>query len=285
MADRAQNLGLLGVYAHPDDEQLVSGTFAQAAAVGIRTGLICATRGEVGEIADPALATPDTLGQVREGEMRAAAVVIGVKHLWFLDYRDSGMIGTPENDDPASLYRADEKEALGKIVKIVRQFKPTVMVTFEPTGGYGHPDHLTISRLTTLAFSAAADASQFPEAGQPWQTARLYYSSFPRSWMKQFSSFIEEQNLETGFRGLDFDKYGLTDEEITNAVDVRKWMPVKERSVRHHRTQMDPNSPLNKLPPDMQETMRSHEHFMLAAGVPLPNTPEARGDIFAGLRK
>src|SRR5438105_10750922 len=118
------SLSLLGLFAHPDDEQLVAGTFAMAASQGIRTGLICATRGECGEIADPALATQETLGQVREAEMRAAATVLGIKYLWFLDYRDSGMMGTDENRHPACFYQSDTEEALERIVKIVREFKP-----------------------------------------------------------------------------------------------------------------------------------------------------------------
>src|SRR5438067_13785734 len=114
------DLALLGVFAHPDDEQIMSGVYAQAAAEGIRTGLVCATRGELGEIASPELATAVNLGQVRENELRAACAVLGIKYLWFLDYRDSGMMGTAGNDDPAAFYRVDVHEAVGKVVKIVR---------------------------------------------------------------------------------------------------------------------------------------------------------------------
>src|SRR5438270_4288452 len=99
-----KDLALLGIFAHPDDEQTMSGAFAAAAREGIRTGLVCATRGEEGEISDPALATHENLGQVRESELRAAVTVLGVKYLWFLDYRDSGMMGTPENDNLESFY-------------------------------------------------------------------------------------------------------------------------------------------------------------------------------------
>jgi LmbE family N-acetylglucosaminyl deacetylase len=281
---RMEHLGLLGVFAHPDDEQLMSGTFAKAAAEGIRTGLICATRGELGEIAEPDLATPENLGRVREGEMRAACAVLGIKYLWFLDYRDSGMMGTPGNDDPTSFYRTNDEEALSKIVKLVRDFKPTVMVTFDETGGYGHPDHLTIYRLATEAFHAAGDLARYPEAGEAWQPARLYYASFPRSMIKKIGDLILELGLETGYRDLDSDKLGIPDEDLTNAIDVREWVDIKERSLRMHRTQMDPNSPLFTMPPDWQMQIRSTEYFALAAGLPLPETEKARGDLFAGLR-
>src|SRR5207237_8223829 len=118
-------------FAHPDDEGIVSGALLQYSTSGVETGLVCATRGEVGEIADPALATPENLGQVREGEMRSAADVLGVRNLWFLDYRDSGMAGTPENANPSSLAQASPAEAVGKIVAIIRQFRPQVVLTFD----------------------------------------------------------------------------------------------------------------------------------------------------------
>lgn len=280
------DLALLGVFAHPDDEQIMSGVFAKAAAEGIRTGLICATRGELGEIASPELATPDNLGYVRENELRAACAVIGVKQLWFLDYRDSGMMGTPGNDDVSSFYRVGDEEALGKIVKIIREFKPTVMVTFDPTGGYGHPDHLVINRLCLEAFQAAGDPTMYPEAGAAWQASRLYYAGFLRSQTSQFGKILAELGLESGFGIMDRDpdKFGLDDRTVTNKVDVSDWLAVKEKSLRRHRTQNNPNSVLNKLPKGLMDKMRSTENYALAAGVPVPDTEEAQNDLFAGLR-
>ena len=278
------DLALLGVYAHPDDEQGMTGVLAQAQKEGIRTGLVCATRGELGEIAYPDLATPENLGEVREGEMRAAADVAKVQHLWFLDYRDSGMMGTPGNDDPRSFYRSNEDEALEKLVKIIREFKPTVMVTFDETGGYGHPDHLTIHRLTTLAFDAAADPTRYPEAGPAWKTGRLYYASFPRSALKKMGEWFQEQGFSNGFSMLDPDKMGLDDERITNTVDVSEWVDLKAESLNKHRTQMNPDSPFSKMPPELLTMMRSQEYYALAKGVPLPATEGAKSDLFAGLR-
>src|SRR6266702_6166853 len=109
---------LLGVFAHPDDEGTMSAASLKDSTLGIETGLVCATRGEVGEIADLALATRENLAQVREEEMRAAAEVLGVHNLWFLDYRDSGMAGTPENADPRAFAQASGAEVVGKLVKI-----------------------------------------------------------------------------------------------------------------------------------------------------------------------
>jgi LmbE family N-acetylglucosaminyl deacetylase len=277
-------LAILGVYAHPDDEQLLSGVLAKSAAEGIKTGLVCATRGELGEISDPALATPDNLGQVREAEMRAACAVLGVKYLWFLDYRDSGMMGTPGNDDPVSFHRANDEEALARLVEIVREFRPTIIVTFDKTGGYGHPDHLAIHRFATLAFRAAADRSLYPEAGEPWHTARLFYSAFPRSFFDRMGQWLREQGINLGLENIPPDMLGMPDDLITNAIDVAEWVPIKERSLAMHRTQISPESPFSKMPAEITAQMRSTEYYALAGGTPLPNTPSASADLFAGIR-
>src|SRR5690349_6110474 len=167
---------LLGVFAHPDDEGLIGGSLLHYNALGVETGLICATRGEVGEISDPSLATRENLGQVREREMRAAAEVLKVNHLWFLGYRDSGMDGTPENQDPHAFIQAGAADVVGKLVEIIREFHPHVLVTFDETGGYGHPDHIAIYRHTTSAFHAAADNVLYPELGPAHAASKLYYA-------------------------------------------------------------------------------------------------------------
>lgn len=277
-------LSLLGIFAHPDDEQTMSGAFARAHDEGIETGLICATRGELGEIAYPELATPDNLGTVREGEMRAAAEVINLDHLWFLDYRDSGMIGTPGNDDPSSFYRVNDDEAVAKIVAIIRDFKPTVIVTFDATGGYGHPDHLTAHRLANIAYKAAADPALYPDAGAPWQAARLYYSSFPRSRVNRMAQWLEDNGMDNPFGNLDPEMFGMPDELVTNKLDVTEYADLKMVSLNKHATQMNPNSPFAKMPEQITVELRGYEYYSLAAGEPLPNTPDAQSDLFSGLR-
>ena len=194
------------------------------------------------------------------------------------------MAGTPENDHPGNFVQANKEEALGKIVKIIRDFKPTVMVTFDPTGGYGHPDHLRISQLSVQAFSAAADPNAYPDAGEPWQAARLFYASFPRSSIRMIQKFIEDNDVSTGMSGLDPDKFGLPDDEITNVLDVTDWVAVKERSLQSHRTQMAPDGIFQKMSPEVIQAWRSKEHYALAAGTPVPQDAEARADLFAGLR-
>jgi LmbE family N-acetylglucosaminyl deacetylase len=256
---------LLGIFAHPDDEGGMGGAFLQYNMAGVETGLVCATRGEVGEISDPALATPENLGQVREGEMRAAAEVLGLHHLWFLDYRDSGMAGTPENEDPRSLAQARAADVVGKLVSIIREFRPQVIVTFDETGAYGHPDHIAIYRHTTSAFYAAADAVQYPELGPAHSVSKLYYTSFPRSGMRAMAEWMRSQNYQGPFSKLDPEKLGMPDEQISVWLDVEPWWETKSRSWSMHRTQMDPNGPLARLPEETQRKWRSRECFQLAA--------------------
>ena len=274
---------LLGAFAHPDDEGIVSGALLQYSTSGVETGLVCATRGEVGEIADPALATPENLGQVREGEMRAAAEVLGVHNLWFLDYRDSGMAGTPENADPRAFAQASAAEVVGKLVKIIREFRPQVIVTFDESGAYGHPDHIAIYRYTTSAFHAAADAVQYADLGPAHSVSKLYYSSFPRSALRAIGEWMSTQNYEGSFSGLDPEKLGRPDEQINVWLNVEPWREQKDRSRSMHRTQLDPNNLMAKIPEEIQQNWRSHECYQLAASRVGPDVP-GENDLFARIQ-
>nr|HET6901905.1 PIG-L family deacetylase [Ktedonobacteraceae bacterium] len=271
---------LLGVFAHPDDEGTMSGALLQYSTLGVETGLVCATRGEEGEIADSALATPENLGQVREGEMRAAAEVLGVHNLWFLDYRDSGMAGTPENANPHAFAQVRAAEAVGKLVGIIRQFRPQVLVTFDETGGYGHPDHIAIYRHTTSAFHAAADAVQYPELGPAHSVAKLYYTAFPRSAVQAMGEWMQSQQYEGSFSGLDPEKLGIPDELVSVWLNVEQWQATKDRSWAMHRTQMDPNNFMAQLPPEILRKWRSRECYQLAASRVGPDVP-GENDLFA----
>ncbi len=254
---------LLGVFAHPDDEGFVGGALLHYHSLGVRTGLVYATRGEVGEIFDPVLATPENLGQVREAEMRAAADVLGVQHLWFLSFRDSGMAGTPANEDPCALINAGAAAVIGELVVVIREFRPQVMVTFDETGGFGHPDHMAIYRNTVGAFHAAADAEQYPEAGPAHAVSKLYYSSYTR-W--QFVTLAEWVGQESDvFRGKNPHEIGIPDDKISVLLAVENWQDSKARARTMHRTQINPNNAVLSLPEDMQRKWRSTEFYQLAA--------------------
>jgi LmbE family N-acetylglucosaminyl deacetylase len=273
---------LLGVFPHPDDEGTMGGALLKYGQAGVETGLICITRGEVGEISDPALATPETLGEVREGEMRAAAQALGVYNLWFLGYRDSGMAGTAENNDPRALFQANPAEVVGKIVEVIRAFRPQVIVTFDETGGYGHPDHITAYKHTTSAFYAAADAVQYPELGPAHLVSKLYYSSFPRSAIRKMGEWMQSQNapVKEWVTKLDPEKLGLADDQIDVRLDVENVLEAKGNSWARHRTQMDPNNPMAQIPPEIQREWRRYEYFHLAATRVGPDVP-GENDLFA----
>ena len=188
---------LLAVLAHPDDEVFgLGGTLALYAAKGVQVDLVCATRGEVGEIADGAQATQETLGQVRENELRCSAAVLGINEVIFLDHRDSGMAGTAENEDPRAFTNVQADEIVPRLVRIMRQIRPHVIITFDPDGGYGHPDHIAIHRHTLAAYEAAGDSSCYSDHGEAWQPASLFYNVFPRSLFSNMRIRMEEMGID-----------------------------------------------------------------------------------------
>jgi LmbE family N-acetylglucosaminyl deacetylase len=249
----ANRLSLLGAYGHPDDEQGVSGLMHKYAAAGVNVTLVCATRGEVGEIAPGVNATPQTLGQVREEELRCAAEKIGINNLYFLDYRDSGMIGTPENVDPRCLWQANLMEVVEKLVRLVRRHKPHVMLTFDPNGGYGHPDHIKIHQAAMIAYFVAGDARIFPEQIakqdlQPWTPLKLYWGAFSRSTFQRYAEMAEKAGVEISEPMKQFFKRGTPDEAITTRVSVADFVDLKLHALSCHASQMNPDSMWTKIP-------------------------------------
>ncbi len=234
---------LLAVFAHPDDETfLCGGTLARYASEGGRVSLICGTRGEVGEISDPNLAGHGNLGEVREEELRAACRVLGVQDVIVLGYRDSGMDGTADNNHPDAFSRADMGEIVGHVVEVVRRIQPQVLVTFDPNGGYGHPDHVAAHTAAVEAFSAASDPSRYPEhlirGLRPHRPDRLYYAVFPRSAARAIQATMREIGAHSDFLEIDPESMGVPDEEITTVLDVGGYADRKEEAARCHKTQV-----------------------------------------------
>ena len=255
---------LLGIFAHPHDEELIAGALLRYHSLGVETGLVCATRGEVGDIADPVLATPDNLGQVREAELRASSEILQIDQLWFLGYRDSGMAGTHYNQDPRALIRARAARVIGELVAIIRQFRPQVIISFGETGGYEHPDHIAVYKYVTGAFHSAADGVQYPDFGPPHATTKLYYTSFARRQILMMNEWLQDQAYEGLADNLNAEKMGFADDEIDVMLDVEKWQKIKAEALSKHRTQMHNNRPFSLLPYDLQSRWRSTEYFRLA---------------------
>jgi LmbE family N-acetylglucosaminyl deacetylase len=280
----AEPQALLAVFAHPDDETFgPGGTLAYYAAKGLQVILVCATRGEVGEISDPALATPDTLPEVRESELRCAAEALGLAEVVFLNYRDSGMAGTPENDDPRAFISVPADEVIARLVGVVRRLQPQVVLTFAPDGGYGHPDHIAIHRHTLAAFEAAADPIRYPDQGSAWRPARLFYPVFPRSFFLEMRRRLEALGVDTSeFARLEEGgRVGWPDDQIHVTLDVTATLEAKWAAFHCHRTQFRGDNPFGRLPEAELKRMMRREHFALGRPEPTPGWQQP--DLFAGL--
>ena len=263
------NRRILAIYGHPDDEGQVTGSLARFIAAGDSVTLVCATRGEVGEISDPALSTPETLWYTRELELRAAMAQIGLRDVRFLPYRDSGMAGTPENDDPRALHQAPASDVVAAIVAILRDVRPHLVFTWDPTGGYGHPDHLAVHRHTVAAFDACANAEAYPESGPAWAPERLYWGA---RTMKGFASLFLEMERRgvlpeplSAERRERFDK-AMTEPEPSASVvaDVWAYIDVKRAAAGMHRSQFGENSMFARIPDDLRDRFYGEERFFQA---------------------
>lgn len=176
---------ILAVLAHPDDESFgLGGTLALYAQKGYEVYYLCATRGEAGTIDEEHLRGFSSTAEMRTDELMRAAKHLGLKDVFFLGYRDSGMPGTKENKHPDAQINHSINEVAGRVVKYIRELKPHVVLTHDPIGGYKHPDHIHIHKATKLAFEKADDASFHPEAGLPFKPRALYYQVYSRAWLK-----------------------------------------------------------------------------------------------------
>ena len=176
---------ILAVLAHPDDESFgLGGTLALYTQKGYDVYYLCATRGEAGTVDEEHLRGFSSTAEMRTDELMRAAKHLGLKGVFFLGYRDSGMSGTEENKHPDAQINHSINEVAGRVVKYIRELKPHVVLTHDPIGGYKHPDHIHIHKATKLAFEKADDASFHPEAGLPFKPRALYYQVYSRRWLK-----------------------------------------------------------------------------------------------------
>ena len=271
---------LLGVFAHPDDETFGSGsTLARYADEGVDITVVCATGGEVGEIANGVHATPETLAEVRKAELRSALNVLGVKSMVMLGYRDSGMAGTEDNNNPAAFINIPIEQAVQRLVGIINEFRPQVILTSDPGGGYGHPDHIRVAELTTKAFKTANDQVTPSGTGnEPWHPSKLYYHVFPRSQMIRWFKYIREHNPNSGMAKVDPHTAGVADEAISTILDVSKYVDTRIEAALQHRSQ---RSPFTTLPRDITQAVLCQDFWIRAE--PPWTRGEIETDLFAGL--
>lgn len=271
-----QKLTLLALFAHPDDEAFgTGGTLSKYAHEGVDVHLAIATRGEAGALANPSISLTQPIGVVREQELRRACACYGIQHLHLLGYIDGQTTVAPQ------------AEAVYKVVQILREVKPQVMISFGPEGGYGHYDHLATHRWATAAIQLAADAERWPEAGPPHQVAKFYHRAMPQQQLEQMQKIAGRTYVSMD--GVPFPFMGQPMERITTVINIRDYADNKLKGIRCHATQIDQASPylqetfdLEAYPWFWQET------FILAqASDGLPRVDPAREkehDLFAGLR-
>jgi N-acetyl-1-D-myo-inositol-2-amino-2-deoxy-alpha-D-glucopyranoside deacetylase len=290
---------LLLVHAHPDDESISTGaSMAKYAASGALVTLVTCTLGEEGEVLVPELAhlaadREDGLGRHRIGELAAAMEALGVRDHRFLGgpgrWRDSGMMDTPANDRPNCFWRADLDEAVRELVAIMREVRPQVVVTYDENGFYGHPDHIQANRVTVAAFSASGDPAAWPEMGEPWQPAKLYYTALPKSVIQAGIDYFRDRG-DVSFWGPEVTSaddvgIGVPDDEVTTSVDAQDQLPAKLAAMRAHATQIEVDGPFFALADGVARTAFGIEHYTLAAGERGDaDGPDGReSDLFSGI--
>jgi N-acetyl-1-D-myo-inositol-2-amino-2-deoxy-alpha-D-glucopyranoside deacetylase len=266
------------------------GLIGRAVAEGRRVDLVTCTGGEEGEFHDPSVVQEEArprLREIREAELRCSIAALqgsgpGELHLHLLGYRDSGMMGTESNDRDDVFWHTDLDEAAGKVVAIVRAARPSVMVTYDANGNYGHPDHINAHRVAVAAWDAAADATRFPDAGPPHEVARLYEMAFnrdrwaaltadmqargiPLPWESEAEEAPAAEASTEGAAPADeaVDEFGVPEADITTIVDVAACADAKRAAMDCHKTQRQDMGWLLDLPPDLQARAISPEHFIL----------------------
>jgi len=233
---------ILAVLAHPDDESFgFGGTLALYARKGYNVYLVCATRGEVGTVDPEHMRGFKSIAELRESELRCAAEHLGLKDVFFLDYRDSGMPGTEDNKHPDAQVAHPIDEVAGKVVKYIRMLKPDVVLTFDPIGGYRHPDHIHIHQATVLAFEKSDDASFHPESGLPFKPTSLYFQVFPRWFLKAATRIMPlfGQDPSKFGRNKDVDLKSLSEVDFPVHVrlDIRSVSDAKAKAGACHASQ------------------------------------------------
>jgi N-acetyl-1-D-myo-inositol-2-amino-2-deoxy-alpha-D-glucopyranoside deacetylase len=279
---------ILFVHAHPDDETINNAaTMARYAAEGARVTLVTCTRGECGEILVPDLAhlaadREDRLGEHRVLELRDAMKQLGVEDHRFLgepgEYRDSGMMGTADNDRPEAFWQADPDEAAARLAAVIREVRPQVLVTYNEIGGYGHPDHIKAHRIALRAVGLVA--------GTEDEVARVYYNLTPRSVAAAGIEAVRAAGAATGFTAqasVDEVASAEPDEAVTAVVHAEKHLGAKAAAMRAHATQITVDEPFYALSDDVGAPLLGVEYYRQAGGdLPAPGAP-VREDLFAGL--
>ena len=286
---------LMAVHAHPDDESSSTGGLLRLVAEqGHTTIVVTCTNGELGEVHLPDLrlnprqdsADRQRLALIRQEELVKATAILGVTKVYRLGYHDSGMAGWDSNHDRQAFVQANQEDVTGQLVHIIRRHRPDVVVTYDAHGGYGHPDHIMVHRVTVASVEAAAVAERFPEGGLPWQVRKVYYVVWAHSSVRraiQVMQVLDCFGLHTPLREPHFDPdiLGCPDELITTRIDVRSVMRAKGAALFAHRSQMGRKGRFLWFFQLVGRWLWPYETFRCVQSVRPAQQPES--DIFAGL--
>lgn len=269
---------LLGIFAHPDDESFgPGGSLAHYAQQGVDVHVIIATDGIAGSVDDQGrLREHDSLAQVRSAELARAAVALGLKSIWSLPYRDSGMRGTPENQHADALIQQEVDQVTREVLFYLHRLAPTVVVTHDPFGGYGHPDHVRVCEATTAAFFLARTRADGPQ--------KLYYSAFPKDLIKAAIPLMRLAGKDPSAIGRNRDinlvEISRWVTPVTTTLDVRAALPAKQLASEAHASQYNGGpSWLSVVPEQLRHWVIGREQFTCV----YPALPTGEHDLFAGL--
>lgn len=293
-------LCLLTVHAHPDDEASKGApTVARYGADGVRTVLVCCTGGEEGDLQNPSLREPgrpfhdctpeqerEILTRLRPDELRRSAEIIGFDEVVMLGYGDSGMKDSPANENPECFHMAPLDEAVGRLVAVIRRERPQVILTYgDDQKGYPHPDHVKVHDISLPAFERAGDPAWYPEAGEPWQPSKLYYTIWSKARLIAVHEGMLRLRGESPYED-DWLNRPDNDHRITTRIPVGEFLWARSGALRAHATQVDPAEPWwFGLSDDELAEVYPWEDWILArslVGVPAEGSVEH--DLFAGVR-
>ncbi len=255
----AEQLRVLGVFPHPDDESYSSGgTLARLAAEGSEVHLLCATSGGAGKDHRPE-ADSAALDDVRADELVRACACLGIAAPEFLGLEDGG------------LYRVNFAEVAGRIVQSIRTHRPHIVLSLGPDGVYGHPDHIALYRLLIAAFAAASGGERFPEQvfGLPWTPQRLLLAAFPRSMFRPMYDHMLNSEYAGSVRALDPEQLGVEPVDVAAAVDIRAYAEQKLDAIACHTSQLRDGDPHSLFPGEIVRRTMTTELFTLGAGRPV----------------
>lgn len=279
---------LLAIMAHPDDESFgIGGTLALYASRGVEVNLICATRGEVGTVDPEHLDGHDSIANLRgEKELMCAAAELGLTKVQFLDYRDSGMPDSPDNEHPEALVAAPVEEVAEKLVRRIRELKPDVVITHDPIGGYKHPDHIAVHKAAVRAFHQAGDPAVEIDSLSPHQPQKLYYNVFSMWWLRPLLRILPlfGVNAREFGRNKDIDLVDLAAEgpfPVHAVIDYRPVAEHKTRASACHASQLDGGPPQRGIMGLFSKLVGMRERFMQA--YPQPNSTKKVNDLFNGV--